>query len=65
MQSQEKQLTIEFIDVQKQRGGSDCGLFSLAFITVTSICNGQDPAKQVYDQTASAYMSQHVDVERA
>ena len=50
MQSQEKQLSIEFIDVQKQRGGSDCGLFSLVFIT--SICNGQDPAKQVYDQTA-------------
>ena len=31
-------------------GDSDCGLFALAFIT--SICNGEDPVKQIYDQSA-------------
>ena len=42
---QTKSLTVEFVDVQKQKGGSDCGLFALAFIA--SICNGQDPTKLV------------------
>ena len=50
MQSREKEVTIEFVDVQEQRGASDCGLFALAFLT--SICNGQDPATQLYDQKA-------------
>lgn len=50
MQTREKLLTVEFVDVQKQRGGSDCGLFALAFIA--SICNSQDPSSLVYDQSA-------------
>ena len=50
LQSKEKELTIEYVHVQRQRGGSDCGLFALAFIT--SVCNGEDPAKHLYDQAA-------------
>ena len=50
LQSKEKELTLEYVNVQKQRGGSDCGLFALAFIT--SVCNGEDPAKRLYDQAA-------------
>ena len=45
-----KELTIEFVNVHKQGGGSDCGLFALAFIT--SVCNGEDPAKCISDQAA-------------
>ena len=29
MQTKEKALTFEFVDVQKQDGGSDCGLFAI------------------------------------
>lgn len=50
MQTKEKTLSIEFVDVQKQKGSSDCGLFALAFIA--SICNGDDPTKPVYDQSS-------------
>ena len=34
--------------VQKQLGGSDCGLFALAF--ATDLCNGLNPTDQSYDQ---------------
>jgi hypothetical protein len=50
MHSREKSLTVEFVNVQKQTGGSEYGLFALAFIT--SIYNGQDPSKLVYNQSA-------------
>ena len=50
MQSREKSVTVEFVDVQEQKGANDCGLFALAYIT--SICNGQDPATFLYDQAA-------------
>ena len=33
MQSRNKAVTKEFINVQKQQGSSDCGLFTLAYIT--------------------------------
>ena len=51
MQSREKEVTIEFVDVQEQKGASDCGLFALVFLT--SICNGHDPATQHYNQKAT------------
>ncbi len=35
-------ITIEYVNVQFQRGGSDCGLFAIA--NATAICNGTDPA---------------------
>ena len=50
MQSREKSVIVEFVDVQEQKGANDCGLFALAYIT--SICNGQDPATLLYDQAA-------------
>ena len=33
MQSRERELTFEFVDVQEQKGASDCGLFALKFLT--------------------------------
>ena len=50
LQSKEEAITFAFVDVQKQDGGSDCGLFAIAFIT--SICNGQDPTVLRYNQSA-------------
>ena len=55
MQSKEKEITIEFVDVQEQTGSVDCGLFALAFIT--SVCHGLDPATQCYNQKA---MTRHL-----
>ena len=43
-----KSLTIEYANVQLQRGGCDCGL--LAIPNVTAICNGEDPALLQIDQ---------------
>ena len=48
MQCKSKAITIEYVDVQEQKGSNDCGLFAIAF--VTSICNGVDPVSQLYDQ---------------
>ena len=48
MQSKSMAITIEYVEVQKQKGSNDCGPLALAF--VTSICNGVDPASQLYDQ---------------
>ena len=50
MQSKQKEVVIEYVDVQEQRGASHCGLFALAFIT--SIGNGIDPASHSYQQAA-------------
>ena len=45
MQCRDKEITIEFVDVQEQRGSSDCGLFAV------------DPATLTYNQKA---MRQHL-----
>ena len=45
----EKEITLNHIDVQNQRGTCDCGLFSLAF--AACLANGQQPEKQHFDQT--------------
>ncbi len=39
----------ELIDVQMQRGGCDCGLFTAAFMTAVAF--GKDPARLTFDQT--------------
>ena len=44
----EREITLNFIDVQKQRGTCDCGLFSMAF--ATCLANGCLPERQVFDQ---------------
>ena len=41
-------ITVTHCNVQWQSGGSDCGVFAIAF--ATSICAGQDPTMKVFDQ---------------
>ena len=41
------QMVINIKPVQQQSNGVDCGLFAIAF--VTSLLNGEDPAKVTYD----------------
>ena len=48
VQSREHAIKVQYIDVQWQSGASDCGLFALAF--ATSLCSGQDPATNSYNQ---------------
>ena len=49
------QINVHFVDVQRQSGGSDCGLFAIAY--ATSICFGTHPEKKSYCQ---AKMRQHL-----
>ena len=44
-----KHLSLTFPDVQQQTGGSDCGLFVLAF--AYTLCNGVAPEKMTYIQS--------------
>ena len=48
VRSQKKSVTIEIMDVLKQRGCVDCGLFALAFST--SLCIGELPSLKRYSQ---------------
>ena len=41
MNTQEPQISLELVDVQKQRGSSDCGVYAVAFATALSL--GHDP----------------------
>ena len=43
-----KSIQLNFISVQKQLGGCDCGLFALAY--ATSLVTGHNPARHVYAQ---------------
>ena len=45
------QINAHFVDVQCQSGGSDCGLFAIAY--ATSICFGTHPEKQSYNNEAT------------
>ena len=42
-------INLNFINTQRQIGGSDCGLFAIAY--ATSICFGIDPSLCSYDQS--------------
>ena len=55
MQSPCPEIEVQYIDVQKQKGQSDCGLFATAF--ATSNADLQDPASITYNQ---AKMITHV-----
>ena len=46
--TQSKTIKLSFVDVQKQSGGYDCGLFALAF--ATALVNGTNPGRYLYDQ---------------
>ena len=48
VRSQKKSVTIEIMDVLKQCGSTDCGLFALAF--GTSLCIGESPSEKKYIQ---------------
>ena len=50
-----KQLTLRVMNVSKQQGGVDCGLFAIAY--ATTLLNGMDPVNVVFTQ---ARMRQHV-----
>lgn len=41
---------LNFVNVQKQEGGSDCGLFAIAIST--AISNGINPSRIRFDQAA-------------
>ena len=46
--TKELHLTLQYIDVQRQVGGSDCGLFSIAF--ATALVFGQHSGQLMFDQ---------------
>ena len=43
---QNKEINVNFIDVQNQTNGNDCGVYSIAFST--SLCAGLDPSELYY-----------------
>ena len=45
-----KNMVIEYPSMRKQEGSLDCGLFALT--VAVSLCNGDDPGVQNYDQSA-------------
>ena len=47
--TKEKEIKLKFVDVQKQSGGYDCGLFAIAF--ATSLVYGVQPGNVRYAQT--------------
>ena len=44
----EKSITLQFMNVHRQDGSNDCGLYSLAY--ATAICSGMDPTAYTFDQ---------------
>ena len=48
--TKEHKISVHFMDVQMQAGGSDCGLFAIAF--ATSLCFGHSPGKFHFEQSA-------------
>ena len=44
----EKSITLQFMNVHRQVGSNDCGLYSLAY--ATALCNGIDPTACIFDQ---------------
>ena len=53
--TESKSFTVEYMRMQYQIGGADCGLFAIA--SACSICNGEDPSGHIYNQ---AVMRQHL-----
>ena len=49
MNTQYSQINTQFIDVQRQNGSNDCGLFSIAF--ATTLCFGKQPENICYNQS--------------
>ena len=49
LQTKEKQLTINVMEMQAQSGGNDCGCFAIA--CATALCHGENPSTLVWSQT--------------
>lgn len=47
--TKEKFFTIEYMDIHRQVGPDDCGLFALAF--AASLCYGEQPKNENYNQS--------------
>ena len=48
LRSNTESIAINIMDVGRQRGTQDCGLFAIAFLT--SLSFGEDPTKVIFDQ---------------
>ena len=55
MHSKEKEFTVQNVQVQYQCGGSDCGVFAIAF--AMSLCAGENPGTILYRQEYAATYS--------
>ena len=55
MKTEDASFTVKHVDVQRQVGSSDCGLFAIAF--ATSLCSGLDPHTLKYDQSIMSPIS--------
>ena len=51
LNTNEQYMKIEWVDMEKQKGGHDCGLFAIA--SAVCLSNGGDPKEQAFDQTVS------------
>ena len=49
MNTSQPKISVEFVDVQKQFGSSDCGVYAIAYTTALSL--GQDPGTLVFFQS--------------
>ena len=49
LSTSQAEMLVEWPSLKRQKGCSDCGLFALA--VAVSLCNGDDPSMQDYDQT--------------
>ena len=49
LQTSERNVIIEWPSMVQRSGTADCGMFPLA--VAISLCNGDDPSAQAYDQT--------------
>ena len=55
LKTPDSSFAINYVDVQRQNGGSDCGLFAVMF--AAALCNGKDPHTISVDQQG---MRQHL-----
>lgn len=47
--AKDESIKLNFVDVQKQSGGCDCGLFALA--SATALVNNVNPGNYLFDQS--------------
>ena len=48
LHTSKSEFTLNFVDVHKQTGSNDCGLFSIAY--AVALCLGKNPSTLVFDQ---------------